>query len=156
MFYEHLQTVAETARSAELQLDSGRGANALQEVLVGLASDTCRWLTGGENGSSQESHSEGSGREMNESRIVDCSNVTDIERFARLRTAEIILREFGTTVVSTEVMSLALHIRSTVVAMLRYLRSNDIDLVPGSIAERQAWVARNLSPRNRCFVCGSL
>ena len=145
--------------SEELCSDNSRTARALQEVFAGLARDACMWTTaahGSDSNGDSDSSVEGSAMELEDGGTVDCENLTDIARFARRRQAEIILEAGNAAAVNVDVVSVALLVRPAVMNMLGYLRSRSAELVPGSLVERQSWVGRNISPRNRCFVCGSL
>ena len=147
-FYENLEAVAKAAKAGTLRREDRLAAKALKEVLAGLAKDACTWVTENAN-----QHTQGSG--FGET-SVDCDNVTDILRFARQQETDFLVREMSNPPFGYDALSLSLRLRPVVTEMLSYLRSKSSRLQPGSPGERQAWVVRQISPRNHCFVCTSL
>ena len=161
LFYEYLERMAEAALSMELESDYSREAQALREVLVGVAKDACTWVT---DTVEPDEPLNGTETEGSESGIpdsvmngVNCSNTTDILRFARAKEIDFINERFPDTNISVDTLSLALRLRPVAIDMRIYLRSvigNNI--VPGSREDKQAWVTRNISPCNLCYVCRTI
>ena len=155
LFYEHMQTVAEAALSEELSYDSSHPAQALREVLEGLARAACTWASEEENAETEEedAQTEGSGSDFgSEESRVDCNNMTDIVRYAREKEIDFIFSKMQDVNVSRETLSLALRLRPTVNKTQFYLRNEQPDIQPDA-QHKKDWVTRNISPANRCYVC---
>lgn len=163
LFYENMKTMAEAALAVELQSDYSREARALQEVLVGVAKDACMWVSEFTDTVAPAENlditvAEGSGSDIPEVQTngVNCSNTSDIVRFAHEKEIKFINDRFPDTNISTDTLSLALRLRPLVIDMRVYLRDVIGNIVPGSLEDKQAWVTRNISPLNRCFICSTI
>ena len=148
-FYEDLEAVARAAKASEIRKAGVRAGKLLKEILSGLAKDACIWASG-------RPETQGSGVGTTEESPVDCENVTDILRFARQQEADFIIREIRDPPLGVDGLSTSLRLRPIITSMLSHLRSKSSDLQPGSQGERQAWVVRRITPRNRCYICSSL
>ena len=148
LFYEHMQTVAEAAMSEELSSDTSRPAQALREVLDGLAKAACTWAS-----ESMGTGMEGSGFEMeDQENSMNCSNTTDIVRYAREKELDFIFTKMHGMRISTDTLSLALRLRPIYNKTRFYLRDQRPDVQPDT-RHKKAWVTQNISPANRCYVC---